>query len=324
MTSSTPHAERRRGTAIALALALVCSASGRAAWASPQAEALFETGKRLLDEGRIGEACRAFEESFALDPLGGTLLGLAICHEKERKLGTAFREYQRARDVALAAGRDDRVERATRALASLEQRVPRVIVDVPSASRDAGVEVQLDGVPLAPDEWNTALPVDGGTHRITWRAPGHESGAATFEAREGERAQVHVALGRGASAEATGGDGMATTTVAGLITGGAGVACLGVGAVLGVVALGHSSDSDDACDLDESPPSCTREGLDAFETGGDFALAADVTLATGVAMIGASAVLLLWPASSDAQARTPWIRVEGGAARARVVAGGRF
>jgi hypothetical protein len=338
MTSSTPRADvgRRSARWIAAAAIAITSLVPDVARASPEAEALFEEGKRLMGEGRIGEACRSFEKSFALDPLGGTLMGLAICHEKEGKLATALREFERARAIAEAAGRSDRVEHALRSIASLEPRVPRVIVEVPPESRVAQLEVKLDGQLLAPDEWNTARPIDPGPHRIEWSAPGRSAGSAGVDAREGSREQVFVRFEGATSTDIAAPStppsedgGTPPTRIAAFVTGGVGLASQGASAVLGVVALGHASDSDADCDLDVEPVRCGPAGLDAFEAGETTALGADVALGAGLLLVGASVVLFLWPTDDGTDAAAGdgtagFIRAAGAPGRASLVAGGRF
>lgn len=311
-------ARRLHGAAVAVAGALLVLAPWSIALASPESERTFEDGKRLMDAGRVDEACKKFEESFAQDPLGGTLMGLAICHEKQGKIATAYREYDRARGIAQAAGRDDRVERALRAMAAIEARVPRLIIEVPSASRVQGLRISIDGVELAPDEWATALPVDPGTHAVTWAAPGKPDGKAEVSAKEGSRSRVDVVFGGDgtpASADAPEDDGLETLEIAAIATGATGIVALGVGTTLGIVALGAKSDSDAACNLDTDPPQCTDQGLADFDRGQSFALGADITLGVGIALVATSAVLFVISATDDGgeeAASATGVRVGGG------------
>ncbi|MCC6559021.1 MAG: hypothetical protein IT372_39360, partial [Polyangiaceae bacterium] len=83
------------GAAIALAIALA-SGVARADEPAPapvesRAEALFQEGKRLLEEGRVAEACARLAASEAIDPTVGTLGLLAACHEQEGRIATAAR-----------------------------------------------------------------------------------------------------------------------------------------------------------------------------------------------------------------------------------------
>ena len=57
---------------------------------SPEARALFDEGRRLMGEGSFTEACARFSESYGREASSGTLLNLALCHEKEGKTAKSY------------------------------------------------------------------------------------------------------------------------------------------------------------------------------------------------------------------------------------------
>ena len=136
------------------------------------ATALFKEGRALMEARRFPEACAKLEESQRLDPGGGTLLNLAICHEQEGKTATAWSEMTEALGVARRDGRAERVKLAEEHIAALEARLSRLRIVVPPASLVAELEVKRDGVVVRPGAWGTGIPVDPGEHRVTAKAPG--------------------------------------------------------------------------------------------------------------------------------------------------------
>src|SRR6185295_16031570 len=87
------------------------------------AEALFQQGRSLLLEERIAEACPKLAESFRVDPSTGTLAALAMCHEKQGKLASAWAEFT---DVESRARREGRKDREKLARASADALTPRL------------------------------------------------------------------------------------------------------------------------------------------------------------------------------------------------------
>jgi hypothetical protein len=150
--------------------------------AHDQAETLFHQGKKLLEQKKLAEACAAFEDSQRLEPSISTLLNLANCREKNNQFATAWQLFTDAERQT--HGRPDQTSKqlnnvAVEHAAKLEARSSKLSIDVPPARQLAGLEV-LRGVDrVDPDSWNRPVPIDGGTYKITARAPGHAEWSTT-------------------------------------------------------------------------------------------------------------------------------------------------
>ena len=106
----SPHcALRRRARTLHLAAPRGAAADDRAARIA-RAEQAFTEGKQHLAQHAYLQACPLFEESYALDPASGSLLALAICHERQGKLATAVREYAELIARSQREGRGDRAQ----------------------------------------------------------------------------------------------------------------------------------------------------------------------------------------------------------------------
>jgi tetratricopeptide (TPR) repeat protein len=138
---------------------------------SAEAEALFSDGTRLMAAGQLAEACEAFEASNRIESRAGTLIRLGECREQSQQLASAWSAYKdaltRVRDPQKRALAESKV-------AQLEPRLSYLIVSVPDESRIDGLVLTRNGKPLDPGLWNRAVPVDGGTYKISGKAPGHE------------------------------------------------------------------------------------------------------------------------------------------------------
>jgi hypothetical protein len=156
------------------------------------AQALFDEGRRLMDKKRYGEACPKLAESERLDPGGGTLLNLAICHEKQGRLATAKVDYDEALAIAVRDGRKDRQKIARERLAALEPTIPRISVVVAVASDSEGLEVKLDGMVLRRAAWGVATAVDPGAHVIEVTAPSRTPWSTSIVVEASQRKTVDV------------------------------------------------------------------------------------------------------------------------------------
>jgi hypothetical protein len=86
---------------------------------TPIAESLFQQGLGAMERGEYARACGLLAESQRLDPGGGTLLNLALCHERAGKVATAWARFHDALGIAR---RDARVDRITFATAKTQER----------------------------------------------------------------------------------------------------------------------------------------------------------------------------------------------------------
>src|SRR5689334_25269822 len=89
--------EARRGrasiAATSLAFSVVLGVGGRAHAQGATAQQRFDDAERWVTEGRLDEACTAYEESNRLDARAGTLIRLAECRERNHQLASAAAAY---------------------------------------------------------------------------------------------------------------------------------------------------------------------------------------------------------------------------------------
>lgn len=155
-----------------VAAALLCASLAGAASAEEgretRAEALFREGTQKLDAGDVDLACEALGESLRLDGQLGTLLNLALCHEKQGKVATAWREYVNGAAWAAAVGRTDRRDFANQHAVDLERSMSRLLLVLTAVPHPY---VEIDGQPLP--TWQYSLPIflDPGAHTVTVQSP---------------------------------------------------------------------------------------------------------------------------------------------------------
>jgi hypothetical protein len=147
-----------------------------------RAQKLYDNGRNFMAAGKIAEACAAFEQSHRLDPAVTTLIALATCREK-------FGQLANARDLFLEAERqtqsaNDNVSAQLHSIARdraalLEPRVPRLTINIPDQCKIDGLEILRDTESIPATAWNRALPINGGTYKITARAPGLKEWSAS-------------------------------------------------------------------------------------------------------------------------------------------------
>ncbi|MFO0674983.1 MAG: hypothetical protein U0169_00475 [Polyangiaceae bacterium] len=307
--------------------ALAQSAADQAA-----AEALFEEGRRLLAAGSLKEACSKFAESQRLDPGAGTLLNLGACYEKNGQTASAWVTYKEAVASAERSGRKEWAQKATERIQALGPSLSRVsVVVAPEAQAIAGLVVKRDGAAMVRGEWSVAIPIDPGSHTFEASAPGRKTWTSTVTVKSGgDKVTVMVnALESEAVATTTnpvvdpatkppetpatsGSSGLRT---AGLVVGGAGLVGVGVGAVVGLLAMGDAGDAKAFCNADQSR--CTQDGIDGYDRAKGKATVSTIAFVAG-GVLTASGVALYFLAPKAGHESTTGSRI----LRVGTVAGG--
>jgi hypothetical protein len=228
------------------------------------ARTLFDEGRDLMAARKPSEACPKFAASMRLDPKGGTLLNLAVCHEAEGKTATAWLEFKEALVWARRDARPEREKLAEGRIAALEPKLSRLVVALAAGADAPGLEVRLDGAVVDRAALGTAVPVDPGEHVVVASAPGKKRWEAkVVVGAEADRKTVQVpgleteavvpvvvpatataratatataARSGSAPAPATTAPAATAAPIAGWVVGGAGVVAIGVGSYFGLSA----------------------------------------------------------------------------------------
>lgn len=289
--------------AAAVALALVASvAVPRAALASPAdeqlAQSLFDAGRLLMDKGEYGRACPMLAESQRLDPGGGTLLNLAVCHEREGKLGLAWTEMNQALSQAIKDGRKDREQTAREHLAAIEPKLPRLLLEYAGAPPE-GLVVELDGTQTSAAMLGVAAPLDAGKHTVRVTAPGRAPFTWEGELAPEKTTRVTVPeLARDARAAGDGPRGPAplppknaerSTTTAVILGAGAGVLAIGAGVTYGL-SLKAASDAKDVC-IPDRGYCANDDGVSAVSRSRTLTWVS-IGMATGAGVAGIAALAM--------------------------------
>jgi len=134
-----------------------------------------------MTAGKYDQACAAFESSQKLDPATTTQLNLAACREKNGQLATAWGMFLEAERQTRSGGDENKQlhQIATTKAAKLEPRLSTLTIN--ADAKVTGLEVRRDTTVIDPLTYNQALPIDGGTYKITAKAPGKIEWSTTIK-----------------------------------------------------------------------------------------------------------------------------------------------
>lgn len=314
----------RRAVASFVALS-VLSASASPAFAqassdaSPQsstgfAEALFDEGVKLMQEGKYPEACPKLAESQRLDPASGTLYNLSICLEKEGKIASAVMAFEESIARSVKDGNKEREGLARERLAQLKPRLSRVVVRIgPKVADLEGLDVRFDGASVRRQAWGIEVPMDPGVHALTVSAQGKREARREVDVnRPGQVFELSLDALEDAPAPPVTKSSPPSTASREAPESGArrwvGFGLLGLGGlfvvgggVSGVLAIDRHSESDRLC---QSPPGCSADGAAAEASANRFAWGANVGIGLGLVAAGIGTYLLLTAKPSPRPAST--------------------
>jgi hypothetical protein len=303
----------RAASLLVLAVALVAPPASAASPAEAAlAQRFFDEARALFGVGNFHEACPKFAASQKLDPREGTLMNLAICHDKEGKTASAWTEFNDARTQARAAGHTDIEKFASEHVARLTPTLSYLRIAVSREARAPGLTIKLDDLGIDEVAWDTDVPIDPGPHtvqasapqRLPWEtqenvgAAGDRKTIAVPVLRVAEVAvvaPVPVSQDRGPPPEVHSN----ARRTAGFVIGGVGIASIVAGSVFGVEAISERHQVN----------ACTGTGCGAAaqainDDGVRDAWVSDVTFGVGIVglAIGTYMVLTAKPATATAAA----------------------
>lgn len=281
------------------------------------ATVLFDEGVKLMDAGRLADACPKLARSQALAPSGGTLLVLAECYEKTGRTASAWVAFREAAARAASAGKRDAEASALARASALQSKLPRLIVTVPTTSQITGLEVRRDGAIVSAAELGVPVPADPGPHEIEATAPHMKPFKKTVTAVAGETLDlaipplapetvdsrpvepVAVTAPPHEASSSSGG----TQRAIGLTIGGIGVAGLIAGGVFGLLA---KSKNDEALQPENCPTAtrCTAQGLMLTDQANSRALVSTILVIVGGAATAGGALLFFTAPSGKGAGHT--------------------
>ena len=274
------------------------------------AEVLFREARSLLEQGKTTQACAKFEESYRLDEALGTLLNLAVCHETEGLLASAWGEYNQAVTMARQRGDQERMEFAQQGSVRLEGRLLTVRIELaPGSQTVQGLKLRVGSRNLGAASIDTPIPVDPGQHEVRVEAEGYQPWSSVISVAPGsgetrvevpalvpivaatadEPAPVPAHESRQVAVDRTADDGSGRRTL-GIVLGTVGVVAVGVGGAFGIRAIQKKGERDDLC---EGGVCSSQEGIDAHRAASTSATVANIAIGAGLAALTAGVVLFL-------------------------------
>jgi hypothetical protein len=268
------------------------------------AEALFQEGVALMDQGDLAQACDKFAGTLEIEQGVGTMLHLADCYDKLGRTASSWALFEEVAARAQVSGDTTRAEIALARAAHLKSRLSlvylRITPPVHPSGRATPVIVELGGARIPEAMWNSPVPVDPGPQPVRIAAEGYQPWTQTIDVPAGP-AQLRVIAPElqpvaprptPASARVSGPTAPlapldspparsgSSLRLAGYVTGALGLIGLGVAGYFGYEAYQSQQESLQHCRISDSN-ACTPSGVAHRQEAQRFARAANVAAIAG-------------------------------------------
>lgn len=287
----------------ASAAALAQPPAAGAESAKDQARKLADEGQRLFASGDYRAALQRLRDADSKFGAPTIKLAWAEAHEKLGELVEARAVYQRiaaeALDPAAPKAFVAAQEQARQAVARLDGRVPRILLEI--TGNPPRTSVALDGEELPAAEWGRPVLVNPGAHSLSIEMPGQPPETREMTLREGETRHIQLRWER-----SSGGPVISTSQVSPApgrsllvpsIAFGVGGVGLVVGAITGGIVLSRMDGFRQKCGPElQCPPELAGE-LDGARIVGHVSTVSFALAGAGAALGG---VLLLLPSGKGA------------------------
>lgn len=222
---------KARVLAMSIMAVAASMASHANADAQADAQALFEEGMKLMQQGKHQQACPKLQASLKLDSALGTRFHLAECYETVGKTASAWALFREAAAKSRAEQLYPQATKATARADALEPKLAKVVLDVPfEVATVRAISITLDGELLGDTSWDVPLPVDPGKHLIRVTGQGKRPYSTEFDISEATSKTIQIPPLEDVNA-------IKKNTVIGISMIGLGAGAIIAGSVFGVMSL---------------------------------------------------------------------------------------
>ncbi len=284
---------------MAVAGAIVLSASVASGQGKSEAERNFGLGRQATALGQYSTACSLFKESYRLESAVGTLINLGDCEEHLGHPSLARDYYEKA--FSSLSVTDDRLTLVKDRIAAIEKNAPRLQLRLGDGA-PSGTKIKVDDDVIDDTKLATPILLAPGNHVVVVTGVGYRGSRQGVSLREGEARALTVWPGPPLEAAVpTFVEAAPTVTpeareqrsttlrTIGFVAGGLGLASIWVGSVTGLFAIDRESTRAGNCSTDNV---CNRAGYDAAQSGKRLATVSTITLAAGLVATGAGIYLV--------------------------------